>query len=212
MGGSSNGRALEKKEGGPSPVAKDLLSRPGSARRWRWFGGDAGASAGTPPGGVRLRCFHSPISNDMSRRAGLGPRRRTAVSRGKNDKKADFVTDEKRLQTPLSYNRLSGVERHPALDHLSGPPTRLVTMLSTANIAVAYALSQCSSQASAGLFPPAADAWSAFASSATAFASLGDIHAGTSPPFAAMRPYALTLSRATFMSRILLSPSANLQH
>ena len=85
MGGSSNGRALEKKEGGPSPVAEDLLSRPGSARRWRWFGGDAGASAGTPPGGVRLRCFHSPISNDMSRRAGLGPRRRTAVSRGKND-------------------------------------------------------------------------------------------------------------------------------
>ena len=32
----------------------------GSARRWRWFGGDAGASAGTPPGGVRLRCFPRP--------------------------------------------------------------------------------------------------------------------------------------------------------
>ena len=55
-----------KKRGGPSPDANVFSSPfPGSRLRWRWLAGDAGASAGLPPGGVRLRCFHSPVSSDI---------------------------------------------------------------------------------------------------------------------------------------------------
>ena len=64
----------------------------------------------------------------------------------------DLIKNVLYVLTPrVGYNLLAGVERHPALDHFSGPPTRLDTMLSTASLAVVYALSQCSSQASAGL-------------------------------------------------------------
>ena len=68
MGAASThgGGAGSKKLGGPSPDANVFSSPfPGSRLRWRWLAGDAGASAGLPPGGVRLRCFHSPVSSDI---------------------------------------------------------------------------------------------------------------------------------------------------
>jgi hypothetical protein len=68
MGAASThgGGAGSKKRGGPSPDANVFSSPfPGSRLRWRWLAGDAGASAGLPPGGVRLRCFHSPVSSDI---------------------------------------------------------------------------------------------------------------------------------------------------